>query len=64
MARANVLTQRAAAKGLGITRATLYRMIAEGKLNRASLNGVLAVKDDATYRALQTERAQAMEGAA
>lgn len=52
MARAKVLTQRAAAKRLGITRGTLYRLIAEQKLTRAELNGALAVREDDKYLAM------------
>jgi hypothetical protein len=52
MARAKVLTQRAAARGLDIQRPALFRLIAEGKLTRAELNGALAVQDDEKYQGM------------
>jgi hypothetical protein len=65
MARAKVLTQRAAAKGLGTYRQEILSMLVDGRLTRADLNGNVAVKDDAKYRALVAERnPEAVEGAA
>lgn len=51
MARAKVLTQRAAAKALQVSRSTVLTMLADGRLTKADLNGAMAVRDDAKYRA-------------
>lgn len=52
MGRARVLTQSAVAKALRINRQAVLTMLVDGRLNRASLNGAVAVKDDAKYQAL------------
>jgi hypothetical protein len=57
MARAKVLTQRAAARGLGVSRYEVLNMLRDGRLTRADLNGKEAVKDDAKYRALVADKA-------